>query len=127
MPIHQEIDIKAAPGRIYKALTDAKQFSALSGNAPTEISREEGGPFSVFGGMIVGRNIELVPDRRIVQAWRVKNWEPGLYSTVRFELRPEGAGTRIVFDHAGFPEEERPHLESGWHSNYWEPLKKSLV
>ncbi len=127
MQIHQEIDIKAAPGRIYKALTDEKQFSALTGNAPTEISREEGGPFSVFGGMIVGRNIELVPDRRIVQAWRVKNWEPGVYSTVRFELQPSGAGTRIVFDHAGFPEGERVHLESGWHSNYWEPLKKSVV
>jgi activator of HSP90 ATPase len=125
--IHQEIDIKAAPGRIYKALTDAKQFSALTGNAPTEISSEEGGPFSVFGGMIVGRNIELVPDRRIVQTWRVKTWEPGVYSTVRFELRPEGAGTRIVFDHTGFPEEERAHLESGWHSNYWEPLQKSLA
>ena len=66
LSIHQEIDIKAAPGRIYKALTDAKQFSALSGNAPTEISREEGGPFSVFGGMIEGRKIELVPDLPIV-------------------------------------------------------------
>jgi activator of HSP90 ATPase len=37
--------------------------------APTQISREVGGAFSLFGGIIVGRHIELVPNERIVQAW----------------------------------------------------------
>lgn len=31
IPIHQEIDFKASPEQVYKALTDAKQFSAFSG------------------------------------------------------------------------------------------------
>jgi len=45
VPIHQEIDIKAAPGRIYEALTDAKQFSALSGKPALTVVRP---PLSVL-------------------------------------------------------------------------------
>ncbi len=126
-PIRQEVSIPASPKQVYEALTDPKQFSQLAGGAPTEISAESGGPFSCFGGMIEGRNIELVPDQRIVQAWRVRNWPPGLYSIARFELEGEGDGTRLVFEHSGFPEGEREHLASGWHANYWEPLKKHLA
>src|SRR6266436_2484148 len=89
-PIHQEIVFPAGADRIYKALTDSAEFSKVTGGAPTEISSEAGGPFSCFGGMIVGRNIELVPNRRIVQAWRAGNWEPGIYSIAKYELRDQG-------------------------------------
>jgi activator of HSP90 ATPase len=77
--IHKEVDFKASPQRIYEALLDAKQFSAFSG-APAEIDRNPGGAFSCFGGVITGRSVELVPNKRIVQAWRVKMWPEGLYS-----------------------------------------------
>jgi len=123
--IHQEIVIAASPQRVYSALTDSQQFSALTG-APAEISREAGGAFSCFGGMIVGRHVELMANERIVQAWRVANWDVGVYSVARFVLKAQGTGTLLVFDHAGFPEGTGEHLETGWHSNYWEPLKKYL-
>src|SRR5713226_4862643 len=125
--IHQEVVFKASPKRIYEALTDAKQFSKLTGGAPAEISRESGGSFSCFGGMIVGRNVELLPNQRIVQAWRAKNWDDGVYSIVKFELKGQGSETRLVFDHSGFPEDQREHLEGGWQKMYWEPLKKYLT
>ncbi len=93
---------------------------------------EAGGAFSCFGGVITGRNVELLPDRRIVQAWRVAMWPEGLYSIVKVELRPQGTETRLTLDHVGFPEEMRAHLngedpEGGWHRQYWEPLKKYLA
>ncbi len=125
--IHQEIVFQASPKRVYEALVDAKQFSKLSAGAPTEISTEEGGSFSCFGGMIHGRNIELVPNRMIVQAWRAKPWGSGVYSIVKFELREEGTGTRVILDHAGFPPEMQEHLAGGWQANYWEPLQKHLA
>jgi len=125
--IHQEIVLEASPKRVYEALTVAGQFSSLSGGAPTEISAEAGGSFSCFGGMVVGRNIELAPHQRIVQAWRAKPWESGVYSIARFELKEEGSGTRLIFDHTGFPPAEREHLEGGWQANYWGPLRKHLA
>lgn len=124
--IHQEILFKASSERIYTALTDADQFGELTG-APAEINPESGGEFSCFGGMITGQTIELVPNRRLVQAWRVSNWEPGIYSIVKFELEEiNETETKLVFDHTGFPDEHREHLDHGWHEKYWSPLKNYL-
>jgi activator of HSP90 ATPase len=124
--IHQEENFKASPQRIYEALLDSKQFTACSGGRVAEIHREVGGTFSVFAGHIVGRILDLVPNRRIVQAWRVVPWPEGIYSIARFELLAQGSGTRIIFDHTGFPSDLAEHLESGWTENYWKPLRKYL-
>jgi activator of HSP90 ATPase len=117
---------------VYDTLLNAKRFSEFTGGAPAEIDAKVGGAFSCFGGVITGRNIELLPNQRIVQAWRAAMWPEGHYSIVKFELQPHGSETRLVMDHAGFPEEMRAHLngeeaDGGWHRQYWEPLKKYLA
>src|SRR5882672_3082893 len=121
--IHQEITLPAAPARVYAALVDTKEFAALTG-APASGDSTAGAAFSLFGGHITGRQVELIPGQRVVQAWRAKTWPEGLYSIVRFELAPEGKGTKLVFDHTGFPEEMKEHLANGWQSNYWDKLGK---
>lgn len=99
----------------------------MTGGAPTDISREAGGSFSCFGGMISGRHIESVPNQRIVQAWHVGNWPAGVYSIVKIELKEQGAETKLILDHDGFPADNREHLDAGWKTNYWEPLAKHLA
>jgi activator of HSP90 ATPase len=137
--IHQETLFRASRKRVYEALTDAKQYDKVMhlsaamqsgmalGNSPTEISREVGGPFTLYGGHILGRHIELVPNERIVQAWRVATWSPSLYSIAKFDLVEQGSDTKLVFDHTGFPVGQAQHLAEGWKSNYWEPLAKFLA
>jgi activator of HSP90 ATPase len=139
--IHQEVAFAAKPSRVYVVLTDATAFdrvvrlsaamtsvmSTSLGTAPTQIDARPGGAFVLFGGYITGRNIELVPDTRIVQAWRVGSWDAGLYSIARFQLSPSQGGTRLVFDHTGFPDRAAEHLAQGWHANYWQPLAKVLA
>src|SRR5258708_23613447 len=122
--IHQEEDFKAGARQIYEALLDAKQFSTFSGGRAAEINREVGGAFSLFAGHILGRNLDLVPNRRIVQPWRPASWPHGIHSIARFELLGQGSGTRVMFDHTGFPPELAEHLESGWNENYWTALQK---
>lgn len=124
--IHQEIVVEAPPARVYEVLTDGAKFSAMSGGAPAQIDARAGGAFSCFGGMIHGHVLEVVPGERLVQAWRVEVWEPGLYSIARFTLRSEGAGTRVVLDHQAFPDGQETHLAEGWHANYWTPLRAAL-
>ena len=123
--IHQEVDFQVAPPRIYKALLDAKQFSALTGRS-AEIQAQPGGSLKLFGGLIEARNIELVPSRRIVQAWREASWTPGYYSLVKFELDARSPGTRLVLDQTGIAEDDWGHLNDGWPIRYWEPLRKYL-
>jgi len=137
--IHQTPAFKAGRKRVYRALTDAAQFHQLTqlgeaagsdmaaGSHPTEISPHVGGAFTLFGGHIEGRHVELVPDRRIVQAWRASDWPAGVYSIARFELADDGAGTRLVFDHTGFPVGQAEHLAAGWKAHYWVPLRKLLA
>jgi len=137
--IHMEVVFQAARKRVYEALTEAKQFEKVIqlsaamksgmalGDKPTAISREEGGAFTEYRGHIIGRQIELVPNERIVQAWRVIMWDPGVYSIAKFELTEQGAATKLVFDHKGFPNGQAEHLAEGWKSNYWEPLAKYLA
>jgi Activator of Hsp90 ATPase homolog 1-like protein len=57
---------------------------------PANIDPAAGGAFSMFGRVIMGRNIELIPNQRIVQAWRPTRWDPGVYSIVKFELKTAG-------------------------------------
>jgi activator of HSP90 ATPase len=121
--LHQEVAFTPGPQRVYEVLLDSKQFAAFTG-LPAEIDPNVGGAFKMFGGRIVGRNVELVPDQRIVQAWRPTNWDPGVYSIVKFELKPQGSGTLVVLDHTGFPESDFDGLSSGWPERYWEPLRK---
>jgi activator of HSP90 ATPase len=123
--LHQEIELKASPQRIYEILLDSKQFAAFTG-MPATIDPAAGGAFSMFSGMIVGRNVELIPNQRIVQAWRPTHWDPGVYSVVKFELKPQGSGTMLMLDHTGFPEGDYDSLFKGWGLRYWDPLKKYL-
>ena len=126
MSIHQEIHFRCNSHNVFEALTNAQQFGKLSGGR-AEIDPEPGGKFCCFDGMISGLAIEIVPDKRLVQAWRVGNWDPGVYSIVRFELEEiSDTETKLVFDHTGFPEEHRIHLEQGWREKYWEPMKTFL-
>jgi uncharacterized protein YndB with AHSA1/START domain len=124
--IHQEVNLSALPARIYRALVDSKEFADVTG-APASGDSTEGAAFSSFGGHITGRHVELVPGKRIVQAWRAKTWPEGVYSIVRFELVPDGKGTKLVFDHEGFPEDAKEHLSRGWHDMYWEKIAKHVA
>jgi len=123
--IHQEVDFKATPARIYEILLDPKQFGAFTEDS-AEIQPQPGGAFKLFGGRIDGRNIELVPNQRIVQAWRPADWPAGVYSIVKFELVPHDSGTRIILDHAGFTEDKWEGLREGWQLHYWAPLRKFI-
>jgi activator of HSP90 ATPase len=124
--IHQEPVFRANRKRAYEALMDEKQFSKMTG-LPAEISREAGGAFSCFDKQIKGRNVELVPGERIIQAWRSEGWPPSIYSIVKFALMEQGSGTKIVFDHTGFPVGQAEHLADGWKGHYWESLEKYLA
>ena len=124
--IHQEVTISAAPAAVYAALTEASRFAEVTA-APASMEASPGGAFRFFNGMIEGRNVELEPGRRIVQAWRAKTWPAGRYSLVTFALQPDRGGTKLVFDQCGFPDDERAHLDGGWHKMYWEPLQRYLA
>jgi activator of HSP90 ATPase len=125
--IRHEVAFKASPQRVYEAIMDDKRFSKVTGGLATQISRDAGGPFSLFGGQIKGRNVELVANERIVQAWRSEGWDAHVYSIASFKLAEQGSGTILVLDHTGFPIGQAEHLATGWKEHYWDSLEKYLA
>ncbi len=64
--INQTVTFKTTPHEVYEALMDSKKHAAFSGGA-ANISRAVGGEMMAYDGYIAGKNIELVPDKKIVQ------------------------------------------------------------
>ena len=126
MSIHQDALIDATALDVYRYLTDGATFAAATGMA-AHVEPTEGSAFSLFDGRIEGRQVELVPGRRVVQAWRFGAahpdvWAPGVYSIVRFTLTEERDQTRFVVDHDAVPAEWQEHLETGYPVFYAEPM-----
>lgn len=125
--IRQVVSIRATPREVYDALMTSRGHRGFTG-APARVTPRVGTTFTLWGGYIHGKNLELVAGRRIVQAWRPseETWPPTHYSKVRYLLRPTKTGTRIGFTHSGVPVDHAGHLSKGWKTSYWDPLRKYL-
>jgi activator of HSP90 ATPase len=106
---------------------DSAKHSAATG-APAKISPKVGGKWSAFGGMILGKNLDLVPNRMIVQSWRSSAWkksDPDSVLIVRFEKSPGGATAYLA--HVGVPQHDHEGVTQGWKKYYWEQWEKYLA
>ena len=114
--------IPASPQEVYHAWLSSKGHSAMTGSAAS-VSDQVGGEFEAWDGYIHGKNIELVPNPRIVQAWRTSEFsddEPD--SQIEITLEPVEGQTKLTLKHTGLP----PHggqYEDGWVESYFEPMK----
>jgi activator of HSP90 ATPase len=123
--IRQTVTFRASPHEVYEALMDEKKH-ALFTQSDVKISRKVGGKFSVWGGDISGKNLELVPDKKIVQSWRSSDWADGQYSRATFVLDEVEKGTRLTFTQIDVPEDQYEDIQQGWKDYYWKPLKAML-
>ena len=124
--IKQKVKFKAPPKEVYRLLADSKEHSAFSGRRAV-ISKKIGGKFSVDSGQAHGINVDLLPGKRIVQAWRGKGFPEGIYSMASFVLSPTSdGGTNLVLTHRGVPKELIPQVERKWKESYWSKMKEYL-
>ena len=123
--IRQSVTFRAAPHAVYEALMDSRKHAAFTGGA-AKISRQVGGAIMAYDGYITGRNLELVPDQKIVQSWHASEWPEGHLSKATFKLAPVAGGTRLSFTHSNVPEKYVEDIRQGWIDNYWIPMKAML-
>jgi activator of HSP90 ATPase len=123
--LKQTASFKASPHAVYEILMDEKQHAAFTGGE-AKISRKTGGKFRIYDGEIQGVNLELVPDKKIVQSWRYSDWPEGHYSTATFLLEPTVKGTRLTFTQTDIPDDKYEDIKQGWKDYYWQPMKAVL-
>lgn len=114
--------IPASPEEIYEAWLDSLSHSEMTGSE-ARMSDQIGADVSAWAGYISGRNLELVPGKRIVQSWRTSEFaEEHADSIITLVLEEADDGTLLTLEHINVPDEQRSYEESGWQSNYFEPM-----
>lgn len=121
--IKQKVKFRLSPMRIYNMLTDSTHHSELTGQKAV-ISGEVGGKFSTRGGRVSGINVDLLPGKRIVQAWRSKDFPEGIFSMATFQLtETKDGGTELILTHRGVPKQLISTVEKEWRAFYWEKIR----
>lgn len=69
----QEVKFRARPQDLYEVLTSEKHVSGFT-QSKAVVDAKVGGSFSFFDGQISGTYLELIPNEKIVMAWRMKEW-----------------------------------------------------
>jgi activator of HSP90 ATPase len=123
--IRQSVTFKTSPDTVYEMLIDSRKHAAFTGEK-AQISRKIGGKFAVYGGYIQGVNLDLVPNKKIVQSWRGSDWPEGHYSKVTFSLQKTKNGTRLTFRQSGVPEKHCKDINQGWRDYYWKLMREHL-
>lgn len=122
--IKQQTIIPAKPLDVYNALMDSRRHSKFTSSI-CKIGKKEGSPYSAYDGYIRGKNIKLVPGKKIVQTWQAVDgkWPEDHFSEITFEFKASPKGTLLKFSLKGIPAAQVAEFKTGWPEFYWEPLK----
>lgn len=125
--IKQTVTFDATPDKIYNLIMDQKKHAAFTG-LKVIMSTKVKGKFNAFDGYIHGYNIELVENKKIIQAWHFaeEGWPDDHYSICTFLLEREGNKTKLDFRQTDVPEHKVESLKDGWKQFYWKPMKALL-
>jgi len=122
--IDQVYKIMASPTQVWQALTSPDEIESWGGG-PAEMDDQVGTEFKLWGGDIFGKNIEVEPEKLLVQEWYGgKNWKKP--SIVEFKLSFDGEMTKVELSHNDLPEAEIANIAAGWEDFYMGPLKEHL-
>jgi uncharacterized protein YndB with AHSA1/START domain len=111
--------IDAAPEDVYKALTNEATIRLWSGEEAT-MPLEPGSEFSLWDGSIVGKNLEFIPGKKIVQEWYFGEQE--VPSVVTIILHASKTGTSAELRHTNIPDDDYENIIEGWNENYFGSL-----
>lgn len=115
--------IDASPKKVWAALTVPVEIDGW-GAGPAKMSTKEGEEFTLWGGDIFGKNLEMKAPNYLRQEWSSGPWKTP--SIVEFWLVDEGGQTKLRLAQNGVPEEEVDEVDSGWDEYYLGAIKEYL-
>ena len=124
--IQQSVIFQASPERLFEIYIDSKNHSAATG-AKATVSRKAGGKFTAFDGLLSGKNLVVIPNHLIVQAWRGTHWkktDPDSILILKFSKGKLGGRVDLV--HVNVPDHDHAGVTKGWHKFYWKPWRAYL-
>lgn len=117
------IQIDAGVEDVFNALTNPFIIEIWS-DEPAVMEAKAGTEFSLFDGEISGINLEVEPNRKIVQKWYFEGHDND--SIVTITLKPKQNKTEISIEHIHIPEDAYQNISEGWVEAYLKPIKQLL-
>ena len=121
--IIQRYRIIAKSDKVWDALVNPKTIEKWGGG-PAVMEDKIGFEFSLWGGDVYGKNIEVERYKKLVQEWYGGEWNRP--SIVTISLNADGHCTEVLLEQKDIPLEEIKEINEGWRDYYFEPLKKLL-
>lgn len=117
------IKIKAEPSDVYASFTNPFTIELWSGY-PATMPSVAGEEFSMLGGDIQGKILELIPDSKIVQEWYFGDQTEASIATIK--IFASGANSQVDLQHTNIPEEAYDDIAEGWVDYFLGGIKEFL-
>lgn len=117
--------INASIEKVWDALINPSTIEKWGGG-PVKMDDHVGTKFSLWGGEIWGKNLEVKKENKLVQEWWSKGELSEKPSTVTFSLIKKGEKTELKFIQTEVPEQYEKQLDHGWDDFYLGAMKELL-
>lgn len=118
--IVQKYEMNATPEQVFDALVNPDTIQTWSGDE-AKMGPEVGDTFTLWGGQMFGKNLEVVKNKKLVQEWCYDQWEKP--SKVTFTLKAKGKKTIVELLHEDVPEKSLTSIDEGWDAYYLGAMK----
>ncbi len=121
--IRKVYKISSQTDDVWQALVDPVIIDKWSGSS-NKMSSEVGTDFELWNGDIFGKNLEVIPGKKLVQEWYGGNWPKP--SKVTFTIKKDQKGTILELEQINVPDEQFEDIDNGWDEYYLGPMKEML-
>lgn len=121
--IKQTYKIKAPIAKVWQALVDPSEID-FWGAGPAEMDDKVGTEFSLWGGDIHGKNIEVADSKKLIQEWFGGEWDEPSIAT--FTLKVADGKTEVELIQTNVPDDEAKEISDGWKQYYLGAIKEYL-
>jgi activator of HSP90 ATPase len=115
--------IQASVQDVYNALVNPNMIELWTGD-DVVMDDQVGTEFSLYEGNITGKNLEIIPEKKLVQQWYFGEQEEA--SIVTIKLHQDKNNTSIEVRHTNIPDEAYENIVEGWSYAYFEPIMELL-
>jgi hypothetical protein len=123
----QRVTLPCNAKLVFEQLLDSRKHTKIT-KSPAFVNKREGGTFTAFNGQLTGRNIEIKPNKKIVQAIRFKNWDKDCYSIVTLKtIQTSNNKCTLELLQVGIPSNNIGKVKKHWNNNYWQMFKDFLL
>lgn len=127
--VTDNVEFRTTAEEAYQTFVDPARIAAFTRSPPkTFEGAHKGGKFELFGGNVSGEYLELEPGKKLVQSWRLAQWPPGHFSTLKIEFDQNDSDhvtvMRVTWD--GVPIGQEDVTKRNWLEYYVKSIKQAF-